>query len=69
MTQSYAALITYLLLAYMKFLTKLKVTLKALIRILQLNLFQRLTAEELFKLKPDRPNVQRDIKQLQSAFC
>jgi hypothetical protein len=69
MTQIYAALITYLLLAYMKFLTKLKMTLTALIRILQLNLFQRLTVEELFKLKPDRSNVHRDIKQLPLAFC
>lgn len=68
MTQIYVALITYLLLAYLKFLTKLGLTLTTLIRILQLNLFQRLTFEELFKLKPDRPKVQRNINQLNFAF-
>jgi hypothetical protein len=68
MTQIYVALITYLLLAYLKFLTKLKSTLTALARILQLNLFQKLTFEELFKLKPDKQNVQCDIKQLALAF-
>ncbi|MBW2109271.1 MAG: IS4 family transposase [Deltaproteobacteria bacterium] len=52
MTQIYVALITYLLLAYLKFLTKLNLTLTALVKILQLNLFQKLTFEELFKLKP-----------------
>ena len=69
MTQIYAALITYLLLAYMKFLTKLKMTLTALIRILQPNLFQRMTVAELLKLKPDRPKVEHHIKQLTLTFC
>lgn len=68
MTQIYAALITYLLLAYLNFLAKLNMTLTALIRILQLNLFQRLTVEELFKLKPDKPKVYSDIQQLSLAF-
>ena len=68
MTQIYVALITYLLLAYLKFLTKLGLTLTALIRILQLNLFQKLTLEELFKLKPDRRKVQRNINQLTFNF-
>jgi putative transposase len=68
MTQIYVALITYLLLAYLKFLTKLGLTLTTLIRILQLNLFQRLTFEELFKLKPDRVTVQHNINQLHFAF-
>ena len=68
MTQIYVALITYLLLAYLKFLAKLGLTLTALIRILQLNLFQKLTFEELFKLKPDRRKVQRNINQLTFTF-
>jgi len=76
MTQIYVALITYLLLAYLKFLTKLNLTLTALVnltltalvRILQLNLFQKLTFEELFKLKPDKQNIQCNIKQLTLAF-
>jgi hypothetical protein len=62
MSQIYVALITYLLLAYVKFLTKLNVTLTALIRILQLNLFQRLTVEELLKLNPDKPKGNHNIK-------
>lgn len=69
MTQIYAALVTYLLLAYLNFLAKLNMTLTTLIRILQLNLFQRLTFEELFKLKPDRPKVDSNIKQLTFTFC
>lgn len=69
MTQIYTALITYLLLAYLNFLAKLNMTLTTLIRILQLNLFQRLTVEELFKLKPDRPKVDNNIKQLSLGFC
>jgi len=68
MTQIYVALITYLLLAYLKFLTKLNLTLTALVKILQLNLFQKLTFEELFKLKPDKQNIQCNIKQLTLAF-
>jgi uncharacterized membrane protein len=60
---------TYLFLAYLKFLTKLGLTLTALIRILQLNLFQKLTLEELFKLKPDRRKVQRNINKLTFNFC
>jgi putative transposase len=69
MSQIYVALITYLLLAYLNFLAKLNMTLTALIRILQLNLFQKRTFEELFKLKPDKPKVQRNINQLTLAFA
>jgi putative transposase len=69
MSQIYVALITYLLLAYLNFLAKLNMTLTTLIRILQLNLFQRLTFQELFKLRPDKPKVDRDINQLTLAFC
>jgi hypothetical protein len=45
MTQIYVALITCLLLAYLNFLAKLNMTLTALIRILQLTLFERLTVD------------------------
>jgi hypothetical protein len=69
MTQIYAALITYLLLAYMNFLAKLNMTLTMLIRILQLNLFQRLTVEELFKTTPNYEKIKPDIKQLSFVFC
>jgi putative transposase len=69
MTQIYAALITYLLLAYLKFLAKLNMTLTTLIRILQLNLFQRLTVEELFKTKPKYDKIKPDIQQLSFVFC
>jgi putative transposase len=69
MTQIYIALITYLLLAYLKFLAKLNMTLTALIRILQLNLFQRLTVDELLKPQPDRPKPDSNINQLTLAFC
>ena len=45
MTQIYVALIAYLLLAYLNFLANLNMTLTALIRILQLSLFERLTVD------------------------
>ena len=69
LTQTYTALITYLLLAYLNLLAKLNMTLTTLIRIPQLNLFQRLTFEELFKLKPDRPKVNRNSIQFTLLFC
>ncbi|NIP23647.1 MAG: IS4 family transposase [Phycisphaerae bacterium] len=69
LTQIYVALITYLLLAYLNVLAKLNMTLTTLIRILQLNLFQRLTFQELFKLKPDRPESNHNINQLTLHFC
>lgn len=69
MSQIYVALITYLLLAYLNFMARLGLSLQTLIRILQLNLFQRLTFEELFKLKPHKHQIKHDIKQLTFTFA
>ena len=48
LTQIYAALIVYLLLCYLKFVSNLSITLQNCIRILQLNLFRTCTWQELF---------------------
>ncbi len=69
MTQIYVALITYLLLAYMNFMAKLNMTLTTMIRTLQLNVFQRITIEELFKPKPMDEKITPNINQLSLAFC
>lgn len=49
MTQSWIALITMLILAYMKFLEKLGQTITQRQRLLQLNLFKRQSLWELFE--------------------
>ena len=60
MTQIWIALITMLILAYMKFLAKLGKTITQIQRLLQLNLFKRQSLWELFnppliKHRPDNP--------------
>ena len=68
MTQIYVAMITYLLLSYLKFMAKLGHTLQMIIRILQLNLFQRVPFEDLFNPCPHNQQNDIDIKQL-SPYC
>ena len=64
MSQIYAALIVYLLLCYTKFLCNLNVALKHFMRVLQLNLFQTCTVQELFEPPcptPDNVNVNNQL--------
>ena len=68
MTQIYAAMITYLLLSYLKFMAKLGHTLQLIIRILQLNLFQKVPFEDLFNPCPHNQQNDIDIKQLSLGF-
>ena len=53
LTQLWVALCVYLLLSYLKFKAKLGVSLTAILRVLQLNLFERRHLVDLFK-PPDR---------------
>ena len=56
MTQIYVALIAYLLLCMLKYLSKVPASLQNLIRVIQLNLFRRCTLEELFEPPPPKRN-------------
>lgn len=61
MTQIYVALITMLLLSYMKFLAKLGISITKIQKLLQLNLFKRQSMWELFDpptVKHEPPNKQ-----------
>lgn len=49
LTQRYAAFIAYLLLCYLKFLCNLKITLQYFLQLLQFNLFQRCSFQELLE--------------------
>jgi len=54
MTQIYVAMIAYLLLSFLKFLSGIAVSLQNLIRVIQLNLFRKCSLRELFKPPPNR---------------
>ena len=64
MTQIYVALIAYLLLCMLKYISKVPVGLQNLIRVIQLNLFRKCSLEELFKPPPDKfanSNINRQL--------
>ena len=52
LTQIYVALIAYLVLCYLKFLSRIALSLQNLLRIIQLNLFRKCTFQELFEPPP-----------------
>ena len=58
LTQLWIALCVYLLLAWLKFSSKLKQSLQQILRILQMNLFERRGVETLFKPPQPVPNPQ-----------
>jgi len=63
MTQIWIALCVYLLLAYIKFLNRLKISMQQILRLLQLNLFEQRPLLEL--LKPPSPNKDINMAQLE----
>lgn len=67
-TQIFVALITYLLLCYFKCLAHLKQSLGALLRLLQLNLFRRLTLQELINTQLKLDNLNNHSNQLSLAL-
>lgn len=52
LTQIWIALIVYLLLAFLKFKAKLEISMQQMLRVLQLNLFERRNFTDLFKPPP-----------------
>lgn len=68
MTQIYVALIAYLLLCMMKYLSKVSASLQNILRVIQLNLFRKCSLEELFKPPPKEDNNAYINKQLRLAF-
>ena len=68
MTQIYVALIAYLLLCMLKFMSKVSASLQNLIRVVQLNLFRTCSLEELFEPPPKDSNKTIINRQLQLAF-
>ena len=68
MTQIYVALIAYLLICMFKFLSKIPASLQSIIRVLQINLFSRLSLEELFEPPPMLKHKSNNNKQLKLCF-
>ena len=69
LTQIYVALIAYLLLCYLKFLSRIKVSLQNLLRILQLNLFRSCSLRQLFEPPPSISKQGNGSTQLKLAIC
>jgi hypothetical protein len=73
LTQIYVALIAYLVLCYLKFLSRIAVSLQNLIRIIQLNLFRTCTFQELFepltKGPPPAPMKNNPMTTNQLSMC
>jgi putative transposase len=67
MTQIWIALCVYLMLAYLKFLSKIRSSMQQMIRLLQLNLFARRDLLALLCADPPRP--QTPTRQTQLAFA
>ena len=65
LTQIWVAMCVYLLLAYIKFSSKLGISLQTMSRLLQLNLFERRPLFDIFNVKPSPTNP--DICQLRLA--
>lgn len=65
LTQIWVAMCVYLLLAFINFSSKLGISLQTMLRVLQLNLFERRALIDIFTLKPKPPN--RDTRQLSFA--
>jgi hypothetical protein len=65
LTQIWIAMCAYLLLAFIKFSSKLDISLQSMTRLLQLNLFERSALLDLFSPKPNPPNS--EIYQLELA--
>lgn len=64
LTQIWVAMCVYLLLAYLKFTSRANVSLQQILRLLQLNLFERRPLMELFDTgppKPEPPSPQREL--------
>lgn len=68
MTQIYVALIAYLLLCLSKYLSKIPVSLRNLLGVIQLNLFRKCSLKELFEPPPNNRDKPNDSRQLSLAL-
>jgi hypothetical protein len=68
MTQVYVALIAYLLLCFLKYLSKISVSLQNLFRVVQLNLVRKCSLEVLFEPPPIELHKPFDNNQLRLTF-
>jgi hypothetical protein len=67
LTQIWVAMCMYLLLAYIKFMSKLGLGLQQILRLLQLNLFERRDLQRLLRGDPPVPNISPMQTRLQLA--
>jgi hypothetical protein len=58
LTQLWIALCVYLVLAWLKFMSKFDLSMQQMLRLLQLNLFERRNLDSLFNPQPKPPNLQ-----------
>lgn len=63
MTQVWIAMIAYLITSYYKFLFKTKASIQTIIRIMQINLFERKSLQELFEFRTFKPPDKRQTFQ------
>jgi putative transposase len=68
MTQIYVALIAYLLLCLLKYLSAIPTSLQNMLRVIQLNLFRNCKLEDLFEKPPPRLENVNNCSQLNLAF-
>jgi IS4 transposase len=66
MTQIWIAMITYLLLAYARHSAKTGWTVQRILRVIQLNLFERKNLREI--LTPDPPRHKKEVPQMRFSF-
>jgi hypothetical protein len=57
LTQIWVAMCTYLLLAYIKFMSRLELGLQQILHLLQLNLFERHDLQSLLQGNPPEPKI------------
>jgi putative transposase len=63
MTQVWIAMIAYLITSYYKFLFKTKASIQTIIRVMQINLFERKSLQELFEFRTFKPPDNRQAVQ------
>jgi len=67
MTQIWVAMCMYLLLAYIKFMSELGLGMQRILRLLQLNLFERRDLQSLLRMDPPIPIIYPMQTRLQLA--
>ena len=66
-TQVYVAMIVHLLVAYLKFISKIRLSPQKMLQLLQMNLLKRTCLEEFFKPPKEKPDIERGYPLLELA--